>query len=93
MGENSSHAPGTEIKVNDSAVRQRHGMASGDGAMGGGNFGVGSLPGTMTAGRHGSHMKSDGMTFGDSERAGPPPLKVGSGMMRATAHSNHGPHK
>lgn len=90
MGENSSHAPGHEIEMGGSGVRQRNAMGSGDGAMGGGNFGVGKLPGTMTAGKHGG--KSDNMMLGDGARSNPPGLDMGSGMMKATANSKHGPH-
>jgi hypothetical protein len=94
MGENSSHAPGSEIMGGGSGggVRQRAGMGMGDGAMKGDTFGVGPLPGTKVAMRHGSHMKSDGEVFSDKERSGPPGIKIGSGMS-ATAHSDHGPYR
>lgn len=60
--------------------------------MSGESFGVGKLPGSMVAQNHGSHMKSDGETFEDSARANPPSIRMGSKMMDATAHSDHGPH-
>jgi hypothetical protein len=92
MPENSSHAPGREISGEGGAVRQRHRMGEGEGAMKGENFGVGSMPGTHIVGNHGDHMPHDGMHLADEHRSGPPALDQGKGMMGATAHSHHGPH-
>lgn len=88
MGENSSHAPGHAIE--EGGVRQRELIGTGGAPMSG-NFGVGPLPGTKTAGRHGGG-KSDGMVLGDSSRANPPGIDMGSGSMKATANSRHGSH-
>lgn len=94
MAENSSHAPGSEIRGEGGAVRQRNRMGTGGGAMGGDNFGVQSMSaGNMAGGQnHGSHVAHDGIHLGDHERSNPPGLKMGSGNMHATAHSHHGPH-
>lgn len=92
MSENSSHAPGREISGEGSAVRQRHSMGEGHGAMSGDSFGVGSLPGSRTAGNMGAHMPHDGVHLHDHDRAGPPTIDQGAGNMGATAHSHHGPH-
>ena len=92
MPENSSHAPGHEISGEGGAVRQRHRMGEGGGAMPRQSFGVDPLPGTKTARNHGAHMAHDGVTFEDGERSGPPMLNQGKGNMAATAHSRHGPH-
>ena len=91
MAENASHAPGNEIK-GESGTRQRHRMGEGKGPMSGESFGVGSLPGTRIAGNMAGKMSHDGMHLGDHERAGPPNMAQGDGMMHATAHSHHGPH-
>lgn len=92
MAENASHAPGSEISGNG-GMRQRAGMGMGKGPMGG-DFGVQSMAeGNMSGGQnHGAHMKHDGVHLGDGERSNPPGIKMGSGKMDATAHSNHGPH-
>jgi hypothetical protein len=88
--ENSSHAPGHEIEMGSDGVRQRKMMASGDGPMSGGNFGVGSIPGTRTAGRMGGTWSktSDGEMCSDKERCRP--IKSGGMMMHAQAHPDHG---
>lgn len=91
MAENRSHAPGNEIS-GEGATRQRHMMGEGKGAMAGGNFGVGSLPGTHIAQNHGAHVAHDGIHMDDGARSGPPSISMGKGMMDATAHSHHGPH-
>lgn len=92
MPENSSHAPGNEIKGEGGATRQRNQMGSGGAPMGG-NFGV--EPYSKTNGAllsHGSHVPNDGVQLHDGERSGPPMIKNGKGSMGSTAHSNHGPH-
>ena len=92
MPESASHAPGHEITGEGGSVRQRHRMGEGHGAMKGESFGVGAIPGTHIAMNHGSHMAHDGVMHADHERAGPPAIHMGEGMMHATAHSHHGPH-
>ena len=91
MPENASHAPGKEISGEGGATRQRHRMGEGGAPMGG-NFGVGSIPGTHTMRNHGEHMPHDGVHLADEHRSGPPAIDMGKGMMDATAHSHHGPH-
>lgn len=92
MAESASHAPGHEISGEGDSVRQRNRMGTGKGAMDGGTFGVGDLPGTMVARNHGSHMPHDGVHLKDEHRSGPPSISMGSDMMDATHHSHHGPH-
>ena len=92
MAENASHAPGHEVSGEGGAVRQRHRMGEGGGAMHGQSFGVGPLPGTHTVGGHGDHMPHDGVHLHDQHRAGPPAIHQGDDNMHATAHSHHGPH-
>ena len=93
MPESASHAPGHEISGEGGAVRQRHRMGEGGSPMGG-NFGV--MPfheANKTGGmHHGSVAEHDGITLHDKHRAGPPAIDNGEGMMRSTAHSDHGPH-
>ena len=92
MAENLSHAPGKEIGGGADGTRQRHRMGAGEGALPGGNFGVGPLPGTHALPSHGSHMPHDGVTLHDDHRSNPPNMHQGDGSMHATAHSHHGPH-
>lgn len=75
-------------------MKQRHRMGRGEGPIGGVDFGVDPFPvANKTGGKaHGSHMSNDGATLSDSQRAGPPGIRTGSGSMNATAHSHHGPH-
>jgi hypothetical protein len=93
MPENASHAPGHEIGGERGATRQRHHIGEG-GALMGGNFGVEPFHrANMTGGQmHGAHVAHDGVHLHDGERAGPPAIHQGEGMMHATAHSHHGPH-
>ena len=44
MAENASHGPGSDSDYG--GERQRHMMGEGKGTMAGGDFGVGSIPGT-----------------------------------------------
>jgi hypothetical protein len=90
--ENASHAPGSEVTDNNH-IRQRAMMGQGDGPMKGETFGVGPLPGTRHLPSMGDHVAHDGLTMGDKNRAGPPPIDMGEGRMAATAHSRHGPHQ
>jgi len=89
--ENSAHAPGNLINSDDSAIRQHVRMGEGKGAMAGGSFGVGPLPGTRRIPMN-THVPHDGMHLADHERANPPTLDMGKDNMGATAHSHHGPH-
>ena len=90
--ENSEHGPGNIPSEGKGMTRQRHMMGEGEGAMKGGDFGVGPVPGTHRMRGMGEHMPHDGVHLGDHERAGPPSLEMGEGRMHATAHSHHGPH-
>lgn len=94
MPENSSHAPGHEISGEGGAVRQRHRMGEGHGAMKGESFGIEPFHVANRSGgqNHGAHMPHDGVMHADHERAGPPAIHMGEGKMHATAHSEHGPH-
>jgi len=92
MAESAAHAPGNEIRGEGGAIRQHQKMGRGEGVGGGGNFGVGPLPGTAIARNHGAHVAHDGMTHADHERAGPPAIDMGGDNMGATHHSHHGPH-
>lgn len=92
MAENASHAPGHEIGREDGAIRQRQRMGQGGGAMAGGNFGVGPLPGTHITHNQGEHMPHDAVMLHDQHRSNPPNMHMGDGNMHATAHSHHGPH-
>lgn len=92
MAENAAHAPGSMIGNRDGGIRQRKQMAMGGGPLPGGNFGVGSIPGTHHLQGHGDHVPHDGVHLHDHHRSGPPALHQGDGNMHATAHSHHGPH-
>jgi hypothetical protein len=86
--ESRSHAPGRE--VSGDGVSQHKMMASGHGAMPGGNFGVGPLPGTRRI-PHPEGPPSAKM-LSDSERAGPPAFKISENHMHASHNPLHGPH-
>jgi len=92
MPESAGHAPGHEVGGEGGAVRQRHRMGEGGGAMTGENFGVGPIPGTHITHNQGAHMPHDGVMLHDHHRANPPMLHQGDDAMHATAHSHHGPH-
>lgn len=90
MAENAGHGPGSEIKGEGGAVRQRFSMGEGKGVMAASDFGVDPLPGTKTS--RAASTAGDNKILSDSERAGPPGIDQGKGAMRATSHSYHGAH-
>ena len=75
MAENASHGPGSDSDY--AGERQRHMMGEGKGAMPGGTFGIGSLPGTRKV----DHGEPNAKMIPDSERVPPVVNHVGACRM------------
>jgi hypothetical protein len=73
------------------AMRQHQTMARGGEPKGHQSFGCDSFA-EMNDGGHNHGGSYSDHPLGDHERSGPPGIARGDGKMRATAHSDHGPH-